>query len=62
MTQTCDSTDPVSLLGFSIWWSANSHWDAFAEQSGSPWYQYALWVSLGRLRLVLRVHLPWRKP
>ena len=62
MSQTQARRDPISLLGFSIWWASYEHWDVFIERRKTPWRQYILWLCAGRLALCLRVHLPWRKP
>ena len=62
MTNTHYRRDPVSLLGFSASRTFEPWWGVDAQCYRTPWLQYTFWLGLGRLRLVLRVHLPWVKP
>lgn len=62
MTQTHYRPEPTSLVQAHAFWCWNSLWLVDWNRYRIPWLQYTLWVCLWRLRLVLRVHLPWRKP
>lgn len=62
MTETHYRRDPISILGLSLTWHFPPWWGKDLHRYHKPWLSYTLYLGLGRLRLVVRVHLPWRKP
>lgn len=61
MSEATHYRDPISLLGLSLTYHFHPWTGVDAHRYHKPWLSYTIYLGLGRLRLVLRVHLPWRK-
>lgn len=62
MSETWGARDPVSLFQLHLALVSDRWWFVHARRYRNPWLSYTLILGLGPLSLVLRVHLPWRKP